>query len=199
MVASLVIVLGLLGIAVLLGLWMVAKYNSLVRGRNLYRNGFSQIDVQLKRRHDLIPNLVETAKGYLSHERETLEGVIAARDSAESARAVAAADPANPGAIPQLSSAESGLGGALGRLFAVAEAYPDLKANQTMMQLSSELSNTENLVASARRNYNQFVLQFNNERESFPTNLVAGLFNFQSATLFEVAETSERDVVKVRF
>lgn len=202
MAASLIFILivgGIIGILVVVALWIVAKYNGLVRLRNFYRSSFSQIDVQLKRRHDLIPNLVETAKGYLSHERQTLEAVVEARNSAETARSAAAADPSDAGAISRLAGAESGLGGALGRLFAVSEAYPDLKANQTMMQLSEELANTEDLVSSARQAYNDSVLKFNNERETFPTNLVAGLFNFNSATLFELGEPTEREVVRVKF
>lgn len=190
---------GIIGLLVVVGLWIVSKYNGLVRLRNFYRNSFSQIDVQLKRRHDLIPNLVEIAKGYLSHERQTLEAVVEARNSAESARSAAAADPSDAGAIARLAGAERGLGGALGRLLAVSEAYPDLKANQTMMQLSEELANTENGVSSARQAYNDSVLKFNNQRESFPTNLVAGLFGFNSATLFELTEPAEREVVNVKF
>lgn len=187
------------GVVVILGFWVVAMYNNLVRGRNQYRNAFSQIDVQLKRRHDLIPNLVETAKAYLSHERETLEAVIAARNSAENARAAAATDPSNAAAMSQLSGAEGGLSGALGRLFAVAEAYPDLKANQTMMQLSEELTSTENRVSFSRQAYNDSVMGFNNTREVFPANIVAGLFNFGAAVPFEVTNPEEREAVKVQF
>jgi len=199
MTLSLIILVVVAGIAVVLGFWVVGMYNSLVRGRNQYRNAFSQIDVQLKRRHDLIPNLVETAKAYLSHERETLEAVIAARNSAESARATAAADPSNAAAMHQLSGAEGGLGGALGRLFAVAEAYPDLKANQTMMQLSEELTTTENRVSFSRQAYNDSVMGFNNSREVFPANIVAGMFNFAAAVPFEVTNPAEREAVKVQF
>ena len=198
MALSLIILIVLAGIVVILGFWVVGMYNKLIRGRNQYRNAFSQIDVQLKRRHDLIPNLVETAKAYLSHERETLEAVIAARNSAENARAAAAADPSNAAAMNQLSGAEGGLGGALGRLFAVAEAYPDLKANQTMMQLSEELTTTENRVSFSRQAYNDSVMSFNNSREVFPANIVAGMFNFTAAVPFEVSDPAEREAVKVQ-
>ncbi len=191
------IVMGAL--AALLVLYVVKVYNSLVLGRNQYRNSFAQIDVQLKRRHDLIPNLVETAKAYLKHERETLEAVISARNSAENARAAAAADPSNALAMRSLGGAEGGLGAALGRLFAVAEAYPDLKANQTMMQLSEELTSTENKVSFARQSYNDAVMRFNNQRETFPANLVSGMFSFTAAPLFEVTDAAEREAVKVQF
>jgi LemA protein len=194
-----VVLLVAAGIAVLVVLWAIGLYNSLVRGRNGYRNAFAQIDVQLKRRHDLIPNLVETAKAYLKHERETLEAVIAARNSAETARAAAAANPSNAGAMATLGQAESGLGGMLGRLFAVAEAYPDLKANQTMMQLSEELTTTENKVAFARQAYNDSVMRFNNQRETFPSNLVAAPLGFVPAVPFEVSGPAEREAVKVTF
>jgi len=187
---------------VLLGLlviYVIAQYNGLIRGRNQYRNSFAQIDVQLKRRHDLIPNLVETAKAYMSHERETLEAVISARNMAESARAAAAANPGDPSKMQALAQAEGGLGGVIGRLFAVAEAYPDLKANQTMMQLSEELASTENKVAFARQAYNDSVMSFNNARDVFPTNIIAGMFNFTTAESFEITNLAERDAVQVRF
>ena len=187
------------GIGVCFGLYALVVYNQLIKARNFFRNAFAQIDVQLKRRHDLIPNLVETAKAYLSHERETLEAVIAARNSAETARATAAADPSNRGAVEKLAGAESGLGGALGRLFAVAEAYPDLKANQTMMQLSEELTTTENKVSFARQAYNDAVMKYNNLRETVPTNIVASMFNFGPAASFEVTDQTEREAVKVKF
>lgn len=192
-----IIILVLVGIALLLALWFMSQYNSLVRLRNFYRNAFAQIDVQLKRRHDLIPNLVETAKGYMSHERETLEAVITARNSAESARGNVNTDDA--GSMKQLVAAEQGLGGALGRLFALSEAYPDLKANQNMMQLSEELTTTENKVSFARQAYNDSVTKYNNQREVFPTNIVAGMFNFKEAALFEVTSGAEREAVKVSF
>jgi LemA protein len=196
---AMIILFGLLGLAVLLVLFVIGQYNKLVRGRNQYRNGFSQIDVQLKRRHDLIPNLVETAKAYMSHERETLEAVITARNAAESARTKVAADPGNPAGMAALAQAEGGLGGVLGRLFALSEAYPDLKANQTMMQLSEELTTTENKVSFARQSYNDAVMKFNNAREQFPSNLVAGAFNFTAAVPFEVSDATEREAVKVQF
>lgn len=189
----------IVAIVVVAGLWIISLYNSLVRGRNGYRNAFAQIDVQLKRRHDLIPNLVETARGYMNHERETLEAVIQARNSAESARKAVAHQPGDPAAMAQLSSAENGLGGMLGRLFALSEAYPDLKANQTMMQLSEELTTTENKVAFARQAYNDAVLKYNNQREVFPTNLISGMFNFGPAAPFEVGSEAEREAVKVQF
>jgi LemA protein len=193
---GLVVVIGLVA---LIGLFAMGVYNGLVKLRNFYKNSFSQIDVQLKRRHDLIPNLVETAKAYMSHERETLEAVIAARNGAESARQAAAANPGDPATLAQLGKAEAGLGGVLGRLFAVAEAYPDLKANQNMMQLSEELTTTENMVAFARQAYNDSVLAFNNKREVFPNNIVAGMFGFTKAALFEIDVEAERDAPKVQF
>lgn len=199
MSAALVTLLVIAGVFVLLALFVVGRYNTLVRLRNFFRNSFAQIDVQLKRRHDLIPNLVETAKAYMSHERETLEAVIAARNSAENARAAAAAAPGDPAAMNRLAQAEGGLGGVLGRLFAVSEAYPDLKANQTMMQLSEELTTTENKVAFARQAYNDAVMNYNNAREAFPTNIIAGMFNFGEAQLFEITDAAQREAVKVQF
>ncbi len=193
---GLVVVIGLVA---LIGLFAMGVYNGLVKLRNFYKNSFSQIDVQLKRRHDLIPNLVETAKAYMSHERETLEAVISARNGAESARQAAAANPGDPATLAQLGKAEAGLGGVLGRLFAVAEAYPDLKANQNMMQLSEELTTTENKVAFSRQAYNDSVLAFNNKREVFPNNMVAGMFGFTKAALFEIDVEAERDAPKVQF
>ncbi|MDM4718475.1 LemA family protein [Micromonospora sp. WMMA1363] len=177
----------------------VSIYNGLVRARNAYRNAFAQIDVQLVRRHDLIPNLVEVAKGYLKHERETLEAVIAARTSAVSAQAAAAAAPGEPGAMRQLSGAENALTATLGRLFALAEAYPDLKANQNMMQLSEELTSTENRVAFARQAYNDAVMTYNNKREVFPSSLVAGMFSFGPAELFEPEGPEQRRAPQVSF
>jgi LemA protein len=189
------IVLGV--VVVVLGLWVMGQYNGLVRLRNFYKNAFAQIDVQLKRRHDLIPNLVETAKGYMQHERETLEAVIAARNSAESARGKASTE--DSGSLQNLMVAEQGLGGALGRLFALSEAYPDLKANQNMLQLTEELTTTENRVSFARQGYNDSVTTYNNKREMFPSNIIAGMFNFGPASLFEVTDEAERDAVKVSF
>src|ERR1041384_2257260 len=170
------IVLGvLLLIVVILGLWGVGIYNSLVTLRNRFKNAFSQIEVQLKRRYDLIPNLVETAKGYMAHERDTLEAVIAARNKAVGGLERAAANPGDPQAMQALASAEQGLGGALGRLFAVAEAYPDLKANTNMLQLSEEITSTENKVAFARQAYNDAATVYNTYRQTFPPILFAGL------------------------
>src|SRR5215208_761040 len=178
-----------------------ATFNGLVRARNRYQSSFAQIDVQLTRRHDLIPNLVETAKGYIKHERETLEAVIAARNSAVSGLKRAAANPGDPASVQQLAGAENALNGALGRLFAVAEAYPDLKANQNMMQLSEELTSTENKVAFARQAYNDSVMAFNNKREVFPSSLLAGMFNFGPAALLDIpADKAEvREAPKVQF
>jgi LemA protein len=182
--------------AVLFG---ITIYNRLVAGRNRYKNAFAQIEVQLTRRHDLIPNLVETAKGYIKHERETLEAVINARNAAVSGLKAAAADPTNPEAIHKLSEAEQGLSGALGRLFALSEAYPDLKANENMMQLSEELTTTENKVAFARQAYNDMVMDYNTLRESFPNNFVAGWFAFRAAELLEIEDAAKREVPKVSF
>lgn len=174
-------------------------YNGLVRARNAYQNAFAQIDVQLTRRHDLIPNLVEVAKGYLKHERETLEAVVAARTRAVSAQTAATAAVGDPNAMRQLGGAENGLTQALGRLFAVAEAYPDLKANQTMMQLSEELTSTENRVAFARQAYNDAVMSYNNRRQTFPSSLVAGVFSFALAALFEIEDPQQRRAPRVQF
>ncbi|MDH4281352.1 MAG: LemA family protein [Myxococcales bacterium] len=190
---------GFLLLAVVLVAWFAAIYNSLVNLRNRFRNAFAQIDVQLKRRHDLIPNLVETAKGYLSHERETLEAVIAARNSAEGARARAAADPGDARAMQGLASAEAGLSGVLGRFFALSEAYPDLKANQNMMQLSEELSTTENKIAFARQAFNDAVMRYNNKCEMVPSNFVASRFGFARAEFFEIETEAERAPVQVQF
>lgn len=180
-------------------LFLISIYNGLVALRNRFKNAFAQIDVQLKRRYDLIPNLVETAKGYLKHERETLEAVIQARNAASSAGVKAAAHPDDPAAIKGLLGAETALTGALGRFFALSEAYPDLKANQNMAQLSEELASTENRIAFARQAYNDSVMQYNTRRESFPAVVVAGSLGFQPAVLFEVTNPTEREAVKVRF
>jgi LemA protein len=187
------------GIFIASALVFVSIYNRLVGGRNAYKNAFAQIDVQLTRRHDLIPNLVETAKGYIKHERETLEGVIAARNSAVSGLRNAAANPGDPAAVQQLAGAENALSGALGRLFALAEAYPDLKANQNMMQLSEELTSTENKVAFARQAFNDAVMNYNNAREMFPNSIVAGMFAFWPAQLLEIESPEKRAVPQVKF
>ena len=182
-----------------LALYLISIYNRLVTVRNGARNAFAQIDVQLTRRHDLIPNLVEVAKGYLAHERNTLEAVIQARNGAVSGLKAAAADPTNAAAIGALAGAENQLSSALGRLFALAEAYPDLKANQTMMQLSEELTTTENKVAFARQAYNDGVMSYNNAREVFPNNLVASSFEFSAMKLLEIEDAIVREVPKISF
>src|ERR1043165_6183148 len=178
----------LLAIVVIVVLWVVSLYNRLVALRNRFKNAFAQIDVQLKRRYDLIPNLVETAKGYIKHERETLEAVIKARNSAQSAALAAAASPGNPAAMQQLGQAEGALTGMLGKMFALAEAYPDLKANQNMLSLQEELSSTENKVAFSRQAFNDAVMDYNTRRESFPANIFAGMFNFGPAELLQRPE-----------
>jgi LemA protein len=194
-----VLLLGLLGLAVVLVLWGIGIYNGLVTARNGYKNAFAQIDVQLNRRYDLIPNLVEVAKGYIKHERETLEAVIAARGAAMSGLSAAKANPGDANAMQQLGAAEGQLTGALGRLMAVSEAYPDLKANQTMMQLSEELTSTENKVAFARQAYNDSVMSYNNRREVFPSSIIAGSSGFLPAALLEITEPAKREAVKVSF
>jgi LemA protein len=193
------ILIGLGVLFVLLVLFVVRIYNRLVSLRNRYENGFSQIDVQLKRRYDLIPNLVETAKGYMKHERETLEAVIAARNQAVTAEKAASRSPGDPQAIRNLAGAEGALSGALSRLFAVAEAYPDLKANQNMLSLQEELTSTENKVAFARQAYNDAVTTYNTQREVVPDVFVANMFNFREAMLFELESPAERDAPRVSF
>lgn len=188
-----------LGLLALVFLWAIAAYNGLVSKRNGYKNAFAQIEVQLKRRYDLIPNLVETAKGYMKHERETLEAVVAARQVASGAVSAAAAAPGDPAAMAALQSAEAGMGAALGRLFAVSEAYPDLKANQNMLQLQEELTNTENQVGFARQAFNNAVTAYNTARETFPSVVIAGSMGFQEATLFEIERPEQREVPKVSF
>lgn len=183
----------------LLGMQLVAMYNGLVVLRNRFKNAFAQIDVQLKRRYDLIPNLVETAKAYMAHERETLEAVVKARNIAISAANNARNDPADPESMKSLVSAETSLRGSMGRLMLVVERYPELKADKNMALLMEELTSTENKVAFARQAYNDAVTGYNTRRETFPTNIVANLFNFKEAQLFEVSDPVERDGVKVKF
>jgi LemA protein len=189
----------LLALIVGIVFFAISIYNRLVAGRNRFKNAFAQIDVQLTRRHDLIPNLVETAKGYMAHERNTLEAVINARNMAVAGLKNAAKDPSDPAAMKALSEAEQGLSGALGRLFALSESYPDLKANENMMQLSEELTTTENKVAFARQAYNDSVMQYNTLRESFPNNLFAGWFSFGPAELLEIEDEAKREVPQVSF
>ena len=179
-------VLIFIAILVAVAFWGVGIYNCLVRARNAFRNAFAQIDVQLQRRFDLIPNLVEVAKTYMSHERETLEAVIAARSAAQSGLAAAKANPGDAEAMAQLAAAQGQLNAGLGRLMMVAEAYPDLKANQTMMQLTEELTSTENKVAFARQAFNDSVMAYNNKREVFPSSIFAGMFNFAAANLLAI-------------
>jgi LemA protein len=197
------IILILLGIivvgALVVILYVIGGYNNLVSLRNRFKNAYAQIDVQLKRRYDLIPNLVETAKGYLQHERGTLDEVVAARNTASSANAKAAQNPGDPEAIKQVTGAEAALTGSLGRLFAVVEAYPNLKANEEMIRLMEELTSTENKVAFARQAYNDSVMLYNTSRETFPSNLIANTFNFTAAELFIVEKPEEKEAVKVSF
>lgn len=190
-----VIVFLFIGVA----LFVVGIYNKLVELRNRFKNAFAQIDVQLKRRHDLIPNLVETAKGYLSHEKETLENVIQARNQAASAREAAAAHPESASSMKSLRASEGALAGALTGFFALSEAYPDLKANQNMMQLTEELTSTENKISFARQAFNDAVMRYNTDREQFPAVIFAGMFNFAPAEYFEIEDASEKAAPKVSF
>jgi LemA protein len=201
MVSGLILLVILIGLAVVVGGWVVGIYNGLITARNAFKNAFAQIDVQLQRRFDLIPNLVETVKGYLAHERQTLEAVVAARGAAVSGLNAAKANPGDPAAMAELAASQGMLNGALGRLLAVVEAYPDLKANQNMMQLTEELTSTENKVAFARQAYNDSVMAYNNRREVFPSNIVAGFFNFAPAALLDIpADKAEvREAPKVQF
>lgn len=184
----------LLAIVVILAFWGVGIYNGLVTARNAFKNAFAQIDVQLQRRFDLIPNLVEVARTYMSHERETLEAVIAARAAAQSGLSAAKANPGDPEAMAALAAAQGQLNAGLGRLLAVAEAYPDLKANQNMLQLTEELTSTENKVAFARQAFNDAVMGYNNKRENFPNSIFAGMFNFAQATLLEIPADKQAEV-----
>jgi LemA protein len=189
-----------LAVIVAAAIWAIMVYNGLVALRNRFKNAFAQIDVQLKRRYDLIPNLVETVKGYMAHERQTLDAVIKARGAAVSAAQTAAAAPGEPAAMRGLSQAEGALGGALGRLVAVFEQYPDLKANQNVLALQEELSSTENKVAFARQAFNDSVMEYNTKRESFPDNVLAGMFGFGAAELLQATESAdERKAPKVSF
>lgn len=193
------IAVGVLAVVVVMVALIVGIYNKLVIFRNRFKNAFAQIDVQLKRRYDLIPNLVETSKGYLAHERGTLEAVIAARNQASAAGQKAAANPGNPAAMQNLLGAESMLTGALGRLLVTVEQYPNLKANETMMRLMEELSSTENRISFARQAYNDAAMSYNTARETFPSVLFAGTFGFTEAALFEVKAEAEREAPKVSF
>lgn len=199
MSGTLLFLLILGGFFLVLVFYAISIYNGLVALRNRFKNAFAQIDVQLKRRYDLIPNLVEVAKGYMKHERETLEAVIQARNAAANAEKKAAASPDDPNAIKGLIGAETALTGAMGRFFALSEAYPDLKANQNMMQLTEELTSTENRVAFARQAYNDSVMNYNTRREQFPAVIFANLFAFQPAALFEIEDPGERAAPKVSF
>ena len=198
-IIALVVLGGLLLVAIIVAVMVVGVYNKLVTMRNRYKNAYAQIDVQLKRCYDLIPNLVETAKGYMAHERGTLEAVTQARNIAYTASQAAAANPGDSGAVKNLISAESGLAGTLSRLMMVSEQYPDLKANQNMMQLTEELTSTENKISFARQAYNDSVMIYNTDREVFPSNLIAGVFNFAAAELFVVDKPEQKDAPKVSF
>jgi len=188
-----------LAIVAAIVIWAIGIYNRLINERNRVRNAFAQIDVQLTRRYDLIPNLVEAVKGYMKHERETLEAVINARNAAQQSLQTAKADPANAEAIKELGASESALGAVLGRLFALSEAYPDLKANQNMMQFQEELASTENKVAFSRQAFNDSVLSYNNTAENFPNNVIAGMFRFELASFLEIESEEKRDVPDVSF
>ena len=188
-----------LGIVAVIVIAAIGIYNSLVALRNRFKNAFAQIDVQLKRRYDLIPNLVEAVKGYMTHERETLEAVVKARGAAMGAASAASANPGDPAAMSALAGAESALKGSMARLMVVVERYPELKANQNMMALQEELTSTENKVSFARQAYNDAVMAYNTKRETFPSNLFAGIFGFTEAKLFEILDAAEREAPKVKF
>lgn len=193
---TLLVILGILAAIVF---WAIGIYNSLINLRNRVKNAFAQIDVQLTRRHDLIPNLVEAVKGYMKHERETLDAVIRARNAASSSLDAAKADPTNAALIQQLGESEGALGSALGRLFALSEAYPDLKANENMMQFQEELTTTENKVAFSRQAFNDSVMSYNNQVENFPNNVVAGMFRFELASFLEIDAPEKREVPDIDF
>lgn len=196
MKTTIIVLVALVAVA---AMFVVGIYNKLVGFRNRFKNAYAQIDVQLKRRYDLIPNLVETAKGYLKHERATLEAVIAARNAASSANVAVAANPGDPAAMKHLASAEGALTGTLGRLFALSEAYPDLKANTTMLGLMEELTSTENKVSFARQSYNEAVMAYNTQREVFPSSVIASTFNFPAAELFAIEKVEQREAPKLSF
>ena len=196
-VVAIVVVLLVIGLIIVFA--VIGMFNNLVRLRNMFKNAFAQIDVQLKRRYDLIPNLVETAKGYIKHERETLEAVTKARTVAMAANQTVSQQPADAQSMQTLIAAESGLSGALGRLMMVSESYPDLKANQTMAQLMEELTSTENKISFSRQAYNDSVMRYNTACQTFPGSVIAGSFNFQQAALWEITETKEREAIKVQF
>lgn len=198
-IIALIILGGLLLVAIVLAMMAVGVYNKLVTMRNRYKNAYAQIDVQLKRRYDLIPNLVETAKGYMAHERGTLEAVTQARNIAYAASKAAAENPGDTGAVKNLMAAESGLAGTLSRLMVVSEQYPQLKANENMMQLTEELTSTENKISFARQAYNDSVMVYNTDREVFPSSIIAGMFNFAPAELFVVDKPEQKDAPKVSF
>ena len=186
MTSVVVIIAALVGLVVIVGLWVMGVYNGLIRKRNAKDNNYAQIGIQLTRKYELIPNLVKLVKGYMKHERTTLEEVIQARNMAANANAAVSANPSDPEAMKQMVAAEGSLGGVMGRLFALSEAYPDLKANQNMMQLTEELTSTENKVTFARQAFNDSVMTYNNALQVFPANMVAGMFGFTEAIFFEV-------------
>ncbi len=189
----------IIGVLAVVALYVMGVYNGLVASRNRYKNAFAQIDVQLKRRYDLIPNLVETAKGYLKHEAQTLEAVVKARGAAVGANQAATSTPGDRNAMQKLGAAEGALSGALGRLMVVCESYPDLKANQNMLALQEELTSTENKIGFARQHFNDSVTVYNTKRETFPSNIIAGMFNFSEASLFEIEAPEQREAPKVSF
>jgi LemA protein len=195
----LIVIIVLAALVLVAAMFVVGIYNKLVALRNRFKNAYAQIDVQLKRRYDLIPNLVETVKGYLQHERGTLEAVIAARNAAAAANTGAAANPGDPAAMKQLASAEGTLAGTLGRLFALSEAYPDLKANTTILSLMEELTSTENKVSFSRQAYNDSVMAYNTQREVFPSSIIAGTFDFTAAELFAIENPEQREATRVSF